>query len=200
MGGSNPRTTIVFARAREHLDRRDPESARGMRAKGLFYKGFSGSFGLGAGRRQDRRGGVRRMALGDLARVRLEDLERRQRAHLAARTDHQGRRGAARCAPRAPGGGDDARRELGLERTGGCQLGPRRGLEGAVLGRVLVGEQDLPARAQAVLEGVARGARPAGRGLRPARAGAVAAAGERPCAGLRPPASCRWSYDALSCW
>ncbi len=44
------------------------------KAKGLFCCAFSGSFGRGAGWRQERGRGVFRVAAGELARLRLEQL------------------------------------------------------------------------------------------------------------------------------
>jgi hypothetical protein len=66
----------------------------GLPAKSLLGTGFSGSFGRGA-RREDRCG-VRQGVGGVLAGVGMQRLERGERAALAAGTDHQGRRGAAR--------------------------------------------------------------------------------------------------------
>ncbi len=52
----------------------------GLRAKGLFCCAFSGSFGRSAGRRQERGRGVGQIVLGELARLRLEQPERREGA------------------------------------------------------------------------------------------------------------------------
>jgi hypothetical protein len=108
-----------------------------------------------------------------------------QERHAARRTRQAAVTMRAELALRAwlPGATTGGR--PGAARPGRCQLCLSHRLEGAVLGRVRVGEQDMAARAQAVLEGIAGGARQACRGVGPARAGAIAAPGERPGPALR---------------
>ena len=77
----------------------------------------------------------------------------------------------------APGGDRDALREHGLERAGGRQLLEQGRLEGPEPGAVLVRQHDEPQRPQAVLERILRRARLALGRPRPARHGAIAAAG-----------------------
>ena len=92
---------------------------------------------------------------------------------LAPSTDHRGRCGAARGAARAPGADHDPAHQALLERALGHQRRLQPGRERPELGGVLAVEEQEPAGAQAVLEGVARRARLAGDGARPARSGAV---------------------------
>ena len=73
----------------------------------------------------------------------------------------------------APGGDRDAPREGGLQRPDGRQLREQRPLQVSERRRILLGEHDVPHRAQAVLQGILRRARLASGGPGAARFGAV---------------------------
>jgi hypothetical protein len=84
---------------------------------------------------------------------------------------------SARSRRQAPGGGRDAAREQALQGACRRQLLDQRRLELTKLGAVLVRQHDVLLCAQAVLERILRRARLALGRRRPARLGAVFAAG-----------------------
>jgi hypothetical protein len=82
-------------------------------------------------------------------------------AGVGREVEPEQRRLEAIGAPGTPGGGHDPRHELGLEDAFGRELGARRGVEGGKRAGVLVVEEHVRLRAQAVLERIAGGAPPA---------------------------------------
>jgi hypothetical protein len=112
----------------------------------LFYLNFPGLFGRAAGRRQDRRRGVGRGDLGELARLRLEQPERDLCVAgilaVGAPRWQPSSTASSRSLRLAPaGGGHDARDQFDLERARWHQRRPCPGLEGVELARILVVER-----------------------------------------------------------
>jgi hypothetical protein len=112
------------------------------------------------------RAAVAQQGLERLGAIAVADQREREVAVVAAPVDEQ--LGLDAIGPgEPPGGGRDALREHGLERTDGRQLQGQRRLEGRELGAILVREHDVLLRPQPVRQGISRRACPAFGGFGP---------------------------------